>query len=717
MLTKLLVVAGAGLSHAWTTKSQAYMGASVQDIRAQMEGAPRPIGLHAQAELSMLWTYNPTAETEKEQLRGLGGGITWAWNPKLCDKLMPAFLESRSMSFLLECDQLKAAVRRAFSKWEASSRYIKMVDMTAECDKYNINSGPPTDPPWGYMLQDPGADFHGGCPLAEVWVTPMDDGTGYGESGSASGSGRRALMQAEALEDPHGAVEPLPERRLSEAFYSYDMFNGNDNENASSLTSLTGDNQKLSGSSAVATARSNLRFTTEFRFTNGDRPHYVDANGNKDYNRLFVEAYAGTLSIATHGDICWYLDSAFCATFHTFKSSMGVDSARLTLLIICIAFPAIFGIIGLLRMWFIFRACFGLTRNYKSKELEKKHSKEHHDAHTLAERAAELEEELEDDCARALEQASKTNPIMFTAIVAFIVIPPLFFSEIARPCWDCYDFEAAILHEMGHLFGLSHPDNIPQGLKSSNLAQYNPNPQPENVYQEFIAAGGRINASNCHTLWDHVHGGVPDGLLDEEKKEGVLGYEVRNSVMEAFTQHNPLPCLQDDDVEGILTLYPDCTWTSMSHNICLHAYHNIGFVRVMFFVCLPLLTSLLFVMLCVSCLSKYEVDELEHAREALEQRELDNEELAARFQSLQRKSVTKASPKSGFKGLAKKVKLTTVFGGDAPSSVSVSTSSAAGPSIKKGGLSGFAGIAAAAKAAKAADEGTAEPAAKPSGWA
>ena len=41
--------------------------------------------------------------------------------------------------------------------------------------------------------------------------------------------------------------------------------------------------------------------------------------------------------------------------------------------------------------------------------------------------------------------------------------------------------------------------------------------------------------------------------------------QVRNSVMEAFTQHNPKACLTADDLEGIATLYPDCAGSSLGH--------------------------------------------------------------------------------------------------------------------------------------------------------
>ena len=73
--------------------------------------------------------------------------------------------------------------------------------------------------------------------------------------------------------------------------------------------------------------------------------------------------------------------------------------------------------------------------------------------------------------------------------------------------------------------------------------------------------------------------GVPHGV---RMLTGFLGeYPVRPSVMEAFTQHNPRACLTPDDIEAIVTLYPDCSVTALSTPGCIVTYHNIGLVRIM----------------------------------------------------------------------------------------------------------------------------------------
>jgi len=111
-----------------------------------------------------------------------------------------------------------------------------------------------------------------------------------------------------------------------------------------------------------------------------------------------------------------------------------------------------------------------------------------------------------------------------------------------------------------------------------------------------------------------VREGVPPAATDLEV--GAAGYEVRNSVMEAFTQHNPKPCLSDDDVEALATLYPDCSAVSLSTNVCHKVNLSIGLVRLFVYVLTPLLLALVFILLLSSWVHAYHKEELEQARRA-----------------------------------------------------------------------------------------------------
>ena len=82
-----------------------------------------------QQTLGYLWDL-PASSTST---RGLGGGITWAWDPVLCDDLQPQFREDFFFIEYISCKDLKAAMHRAFMSWSANHAYISFVDVTTEC--------------------------------------------------------------------------------------------------------------------------------------------------------------------------------------------------------------------------------------------------------------------------------------------------------------------------------------------------------------------------------------------------------------------------------------------------------------------------------------------------------------------------------------------------------------------------------------------------------
>ena len=80
MLCAVTYVAG------FVTISQSYRGSHPSQLAANQRGVNVS---NAQQSLGFLW-HSPAASNES---RGLGMGITWAWDGALCPKLLPRFKE------------------------------------------------------------------------------------------------------------------------------------------------------------------------------------------------------------------------------------------------------------------------------------------------------------------------------------------------------------------------------------------------------------------------------------------------------------------------------------------------------------------------------------------------------------------------------------------------------------------------------------------------
>ena len=60
-----------------------------------------------------LWSFPEDADDRT----GLGGGITWQWDPELCDALIDKFDEDFFFIPFIKCSDLKASMHRAFASW------------------------------------------------------------------------------------------------------------------------------------------------------------------------------------------------------------------------------------------------------------------------------------------------------------------------------------------------------------------------------------------------------------------------------------------------------------------------------------------------------------------------------------------------------------------------------------------------------------------------
>jgi len=309
-------------------------------------------------------------------------------------------------------------------------------------------------------------------------------------------------------------------------------------------------------------------------------------------------------------DQCWYLDSYFCSGFHLLKQKIGsVSSAEVLVAALCWACATLCLVVLIVTKVAIVKAfCCGIVSD------KKRRADQDNDG------ILDEHERYEAGC----EEASELNPLLFAILVLGIVGPLATYYEVVLPCWECNDYEAAILHETGHFFGIGHPNAIPDNLYSAEmLAQFGnsgaASAHPNNTYNSLLASGGWVNRSNCLHQWDYAKPGIPPDARDVDYP-GVNGfdgsYPVRNSVMEAFTQHNPKACLTADDLEGIATLYPDCAGiiSGAAASECLHTFHNIGTVRILIYAMVPTFVSLIVVFIFVSFVHRYVTSELTEER-------------------------------------------------------------------------------------------------------
>lgn len=202
--------------------------------------------------LGYLWTLpdDPTSHV------GLGGGITWAWDPALCDALLPRFREDFFFVPFVDCTMLKAAMNRGFHSWSANSARISFVDVTEECARIG--------------------QLHKDCPLAELWVTMLGGPPGAAAStdasaGQATGGGGGSALSALGI---HEADVPISEDE--------------------SAGKTDADGYALGGGATAALAQPAARYSTNFRYTNGRRP----ASGR------VIETFGGVISF--NSGLCWY---------------------------------------------------------------------------------------------------------------------------------------------------------------------------------------------------------------------------------------------------------------------------------------------------------------------------------------------------------------------------------------------------------------------------
>lgn len=264
-------------------------------------------------------------------------------------------------------------------------------------------------------------------------------------------------------------------------------------------------------------------------------------------------------------DMCWYLDATFCSIFHSMTPSVNlmVRGAGVLTIACCTGLIAdylvglSYAIRGKVRPHYFFHSNFRLPKSSTTT--------------TWA------------DVMLRVSAYVAYIPMLLLLICIFVLIfVPFFYQFIFIPCVECYDFEATIAHEVGHLLGFQHPDVFTgMGLRAQ---------QP-------------MSADVCDAPFDHVE------LADAVQEL---------SIMHSLVQHEPRTCLNTDDVEGLLFLYPRCERAMPPQ--CIKTWRYDGILRLLVSVAIPYMVVTILILLMQQIARRYYVRRearLEHENRAL----------------------------------------------------------------------------------------------------
>ncbi|KAJ1630537.1 hypothetical protein T492DRAFT_1116487 [Pavlovales sp. CCMP2436] len=232
-------------------------------------------------------------------------------------------------------------------------------------------------------------------------------------------------------------------------------------------------------------------------------------------------------------NMCWYIDGGFCMGLHQWAKARAMFGVAWALALSC----------GLLRaMYVLWLARSPIFATYSS---------------LLAGQAARCR------CTHLTTLQTSTPKLPWASFVFTLfalVYPPLLWTRVFLPCFECTSFQAALTHEIGHSLGLSHPDE--RAVEGLNQRA---------VDVKSMRTGSCASSAVRYDFTDEPPAG---------------------SIMNKLAQHGD-GCLWQDNLDGLNALYPLCSQIVRQGPRCLKFESNTGWLRVLIVSLVPLAVVLL----------------------------------------------------------------------------------------------------------------------------